>query len=65
MALDEIKARIALLLESLEDKPEDAIELHEMIRQHLAQIRAMGLDVPQDLVDLEARLEQDFGLPKA
>jgi hypothetical protein len=36
-----------------------------MIRQHLAQIRAMGLEVPQDLVDLETRLEQDFGLPKA
>ena len=61
MALDELKAQIGYLLTSLEDNPEDTHELHELIRQKLAQIKAMGLPLPQDLVDLEARLEKDFG----
>jgi hypothetical protein len=60
MALEELKAQIANLLTSLEDNPEDAHELHEMIRQHLAQIRAMGLTLPPDLVRLEERLDRDF-----
>lgn len=65
MALDELKAQIALLLTSLEDNPEDIHELHEVIRQKLAQINAMGLPMPQDLVDLEKRLEADFGKPES
>jgi hypothetical protein len=64
MALDELKAQIALLLTSLEDNPEDIHELHEVIRQKLAQINAMGLPMPQDLVDLQKRLEADFGKPR-
>jgi len=60
MALEQLKAQIAALLTSLEDNPEDAHELHEMLRQHLAQFRAMGLALPQNLVELEAQLEQDF-----
>ncbi len=65
MALEELKAQIALLLTSLEDNPEDIHELHEVIRQKLAQITAMGLPMPQDLVDLEKRLEADFGKPES
>jgi predicted nucleic acid-binding Zn-ribbon protein len=64
MALEELKAQIATLLTSLEDNPEDVHELQELLRQHLAQLRAMGHDVPQDLAELEARLEQDFGRRK-
>jgi hypothetical protein len=60
MALEELKAQIALLLSSLEDNPEDPRELHEMIRQHLAQIKAMGLELPADLIELDAKLERDF-----
>jgi len=60
MALEELKAQIAVLLESIEDNPEDIHELHEMIRQHLAQIKAMGLPLPDDLVELERKLEADM-----
>jgi hypothetical protein len=60
MALDQLKAQIAVLLDSLEDHPEDLHELHQMIRQHLAQARAMGLALPTDLVELERKLEADF-----
>ena len=64
MALDQLKAQIAVLLDSLEDHPEDLHELHQMIRQHLAQARAMGLALPNDLVELERKLEADFPKPK-
>lgn len=60
MALEELKAQIAVLLTSLEDNPQDLHELHEVIRQKLAQIKAMGLSLPDDLVQLEKRLEADF-----
>lgn len=60
MALDELKAQIALLLTNLEDNPEDQHELHEMIRQKLAQFRAMGLPLPDDLVELEKKLAAEF-----
>ena len=60
MAFEELKAQIAVLLDSLEDNPEDLHELHQMIRQHLSQARAMGTELPQDLVDLERKLEADF-----
>jgi hypothetical protein len=65
MALEELKAQIGYLLTSLEDNPEDIHELHEMIRQKLAQIKAMGLGLPDDLVELEKQLEGDFGKPVA
>ena len=60
MALEELKAQIAVLLASIEDNPEDIHELHEMVRQHLAQIKAMGLPLPEDLVELERKLEAEF-----
>ena len=60
MAFEDLKARIAVLLDSLEEHPEDLHELHQMIRQHLAQARAMGTELPQDLVELELKLEAEF-----
>ncbi|MFO1034286.1 MAG: hypothetical protein U1E15_09515 [Hyphomicrobiales bacterium] len=60
MALEELKAQIAYLLTSIEDNPEDLPELHEMIRQKLSQIRALGLPLPADLVELEQKLEADI-----
>jgi hypothetical protein len=65
MALDELNTRIALLLTSIEDKPEDMHELHEVIRQKLAQLDAMGLPLPADLVELEKKLDADLNPPKA
>ncbi len=60
MAFEELKAQIATLLEGLEDQPEDPRELYEMIREKLEQLKAMGLPLPADLVELEKRLETDF-----
>lgn len=60
MALEQLQAQIALLLRGLEDNPEDAHELHGLLRQHLEQFKAMGLPLPADLAQLEQRLEKEF-----
>ena len=60
MALEELKAQIAYLLTSIEDDPQDIHELHQQLRQKLAQLKAMGLPLPDDLVELEKKLEAGF-----
>ncbi len=60
MAFEELKAQIAVLLGGLEDQPEDKHELYELIREKLAQMRAMGMPLPNDLVELETELEKEF-----
>ena len=60
MAFEELKAQIGMLLGGLEDQPEDKHELYELIREKLAQMRAMGMPLPDDLVELETELEKEF-----
>ncbi|MER9346257.1 hypothetical protein [Mesorhizobium sp. M0227] len=56
MALEEFKARISLLLEEMVNQP----EIQEQLREKLQEMRAMGLPLPADLVELEKRLDDDF-----
>lgn len=58
MALEQIKAQIALLMEQMVNQPEDAYEMHEQLREKLTELRALGMPLPQDLVDLEQRLDE-------
>ena len=60
MALEEIKAQIALLLEEMVNQPEDRHEMHEQLREKLNELRAMGMPLPADLLALEKRLEEQF-----
>ena len=60
MALEELKARISLLLEEMVNQPEDQHEIQEQLREKLREMRAMGLPLPADLVELEKRLDDDF-----
>jgi predicted nucleic acid-binding Zn-ribbon protein len=60
MALEEIKARISLLIEQMIEQPEDAHEIHERIREQLNEMRAMGMPLPADLVKLEKELDTGF-----
>ena len=60
MALEEIKARISLLLEEMVNQPEDEHEVLEQLREKLNELRAMGMPLPDDLVALEKRLEERF-----
>jgi hypothetical protein len=60
MAFEEIRTEIGLLFSQMTNQPEDAHELAEKIREMLSELKANGLPLPQDLVDLEAELEAGF-----
>jgi len=62
MAFDAILSQIQWLLAEIENRPEDRHELLEQIQAELAGLRATGMPVPDDLVELEARLEREFGI---
>lgn len=61
MAFEDLRTRIALLFEEMVNQPEDAHETAAEIRELLREMRAEGLPVPDDLVELEAQIERDFG----
>ena len=68
MAFEQLKAQIGILLGEMNDAPEDLHELYQQVHQELSQMRATGMDVPADLVELEQRLLAEFPLappPKA
>jgi predicted nucleic acid-binding Zn-ribbon protein len=60
MAFEDIKAEIALLFEEMVNQPEDAAEIREAIRGKLNELKANGMPLPEDLVELEKRLGSDF-----
>jgi hypothetical protein len=59
MALEQLRAEIAMLIQQMEDEPEDIHELHRRIRDKLSEIKAMGMPLPDDLVTLERRLDAE------
>lgn len=68
MAFEQLKAQIGILLGEMNDPPEDLHELYQQVHQELNQMRATGMDVPADLVELEQRLLAEFPVappPKA
>ena len=60
MAFEQLRAEIGLLLAQTGDVPEDRHVLYQRIRQKFGEMRAVGMPVPQDLVDLETELEAEF-----
>ncbi len=60
MAFEALKAEIALLLNQMENQPEDRHELYLQIRERLNEMRAFNLPLPDDLVRLEKELEAAF-----
>jgi len=59
MAFEDLKRAIMMMAEELETKPEDDHELHMQLREMLEQIKATGMPLPEDLVELERKLERD------
>jgi hypothetical protein len=60
MAFEQLKAELALLLNQMENQPEDRHELYLQIREKLNEMRAFGMPLPDDLVRLERELEAEF-----
>ena len=65
MAFEARKVQIAMLLDEIERQPEDPHALQESLREKLAEMRGLGLPLPDDLVELEAALEEGLELPSA
>ncbi len=63
MAFEDLITRINMLFVEMENQPEDATELLEQIRLDLNRLKATGQPLPQDLVELEERLEREFSNP--
>jgi hypothetical protein len=60
VALEELKAQIAMLVNEINSQPEDVHELYERIHQLLNEYRATGQSLPRDLVEFEQRVLKDF-----
>jgi hypothetical protein len=60
MAFENLITRLNVMFSEMENQPEDARELLEQIHLELNQMKATGQPLPQDLVELERRLEAEF-----
>jgi len=62
MAFEILEAVLGVLLTQLqnEQSPEDRHELYLVIMRKLNELKAYGMPLPQDLVDLETALQQEF-----
>ena len=63
MAFEEFRIQIAMLMDEIAGNPADAHELQENLREKLAEMQALGLPLPDDLVGLEEYLEEDLQRP--
>ena len=60
MAFEDLQAELSLLLNQMENQPENPHELYLQIREKLNEMRAFGMPLPEDLVRLERELETQF-----
>lgn len=62
MAFENIQAELGILLGELQDEqsPQDRHELYLVVMRKLNELKAYGMPLPQDLVDLERALEDEF-----
>ena len=64
MAVEQLQSEIAMLLSEMENQPKDKWELHELLREKLDELKSFGMPLPQDLVELEKKLDQELAKPK-
>ena len=64
MAFEDLKAGIFLALEQMTNQPEDKHELAGRIHEMLGEMRATGMPLPEDLVEIERQLEAEFARPE-
>ena len=60
MAFEDFRMGVAMLLDEIAENPHDVHELQESLREKLAEMQALGLPLPDDLVGLEEYLEEDL-----
>ncbi len=52
-------AAINLLVEQMDHEADDLHEVHLKLREHLHQLKATGMPLPEDLVELDRRLTEN------
>ncbi|WP_137390887.1 hypothetical protein [Rhodoligotrophos defluvii] len=57
---DRLEAELSLLLTQMENQPGDRHELYLLLREKLGQMRAFGMPIPDDIVELEQQLDAEF-----
>ncbi len=60
MAFDLIKLEIEQLLTDMQNQPQDGHEIYLSVMEKLNQLKATGMPLPEDLVTLEHKLEEEF-----
>ncbi len=60
MAFEDLILRINMLVTEMDNRPEDAHEVLERLHLELNQFRATGQPLPDDLIELEKRLDKEF-----
>ena len=60
MSFEKLQTEISLLLTQMENQPKDIHELHEVIREKIGEMRAFGMPIPEDFLELEKKLEASF-----
>ena len=65
MAFENVKAEIGLLLTRMQNEPEDAHEIYLQLMEKLNELKAFGMPIPDDLIELEAALEAEFAAESA
>jgi hypothetical protein len=60
MAFERLMAQVSLLVSEMENRPEDKHEIYLQLREKLNEMRSLGLPVPDDLLQLEKTLEEEF-----
>jgi hypothetical protein len=64
MAFERLKAEISLLVTQMENQPDDKHEVYLQLREKLNEMRVTGMPLPEDLLQLERRLEAEFSAAK-
>ncbi len=60
MALEFLKAEIGLILETFSNPPHDRYELYVQLKEKLNEMRVFGMTPPDDLLELEEALDEEF-----
>ena len=61
MAFETLKAEILMLWNDMESQTKDRREVAFEIQEKIGELRAMGMPVPQDLLEVEQAIEEEYG----
>ena len=64
MAFEEVKAELGILMTRMQTQPEDRHELYLQLMEKLNELKAFGMPLPQDLIEMEKQLEAEFAADK-